>query len=82
MMLLVLNQKLEPILLRGWIFISGISLMAVGLLMFSGGIMSIVVIVDSSKSPTNVTLLHPKVRMLGDDAAMITYCRIIQSILR
>ncbi|XP_065887189.1 calcium/calmodulin-dependent protein kinase type II subunit alpha-like [Dysidea avara] len=35
---------------------------------------------DSSKNPVNVTFLNPKVRMLGDDAAVITYYRIVQSL--
>ena len=43
--------------------------------------MDAVVVVDSSKPSTNVTFLHPKVRMLGDDAAVITYCRIVQTML-
>ena len=50
------------------------------LLLISDGDINIVV--DSPKSPVNVTFLHPKVRMLGEDAAVITYCRIVQSVLR
>ena len=42
----------------------------------------VVVVTDSSKPPMNVTFLHPKIRMLGDDAAVITYCRIVQSMQR
>ena len=51
------------------------------LLLISGGDINVVVL-DSQKSPVNVTFLHPKVRMLGEDAAVITYCRIVQSVLR
>ena len=35
--------------------------------------------VVADPKPTNVTFLHPKVRMLGDEAAVISYCRIVQS---
>jgi len=42
----------------------------------------IFVIADSSKNPTQVSFLNPKVRMLGDDAAVITYYRIVQSLSR
>ena len=52
------------------------------LLLISGGDINVFVVVDSPKSPVNVTFLHPKVRMLGEDAAVITYCRIVQSVLR
>ena len=41
-----------------------------------------VIVADSSKNPVNVTFLNPKVRMLGDDAAVITYYRIVQSLNR
>ena len=82
MMSAVLNRKPVLILWRGWIFTSSISIIVVGLIEMMGMDAVVVVVADSSKPPMNVTFLHPKVRMLGDDAAVITYGRIVQSMMR